>query len=68
MTDKAVKFSIRSLFLWVVMSITAFSLAVLSGLSIYTQVKTYRHELESNAIVLIKLVANSAANYLYDET
>ena len=68
MTDKAVKFSIRSLFLWVVMSITAFSLAVLSGLSIYTQIKTYRHELESNAIVLIKLVANSAANYLYDDT
>lgn len=68
MTDKVVKFSIRSLFLWVVMSITAFSLAVLSGLSIYTQIKTYRHELESNAIVLAKLVARSSATYLYDDT
>ena len=67
MTDKVVKFSIRSLFLWVVMSITAFSLAVLSGLSIYTQIKTYRHELESNAIVLAKLVARSSASYLYDD-
>lgn len=68
MTGKAVKFSIRSLFLWVVMSIAAFSLTVLSGLSIYTQIKTYRHELESNAIMLAKLVARSSASYLYDET
>ena len=68
MTGKAVKFSIRSLFLWVVMSIAAFSLTVLSGLSIYTQIKTYRHELESNAIMLAKLVARSSATYLYDET
>jgi signal transduction histidine kinase len=68
MTEKAVKFSIRSLFLWVVMSIAAFSLTVLSGLSIYTQIKTYRQELESNAIMLAKLVARSSADYLYDET
>ena len=68
MTGKAVKFSIRSLFLWVVMSIAAFSLTVLSGLSIYTQIKTYRYELESNAIMLAKLVARSSASYLYDET
>ncbi len=68
MTDKAVKFSIRSLFLWVVMSITAFSLAVLSGLAIYTQIDTYRTELETNALMLAKLVAKSSAAYLYDAT
>ena len=68
MTDKAVKLSIKSLFLWVVMSITTFSLAVLSSLAVYTQIKTYRHELESNALMLAKLVARSAATYLYDET
>ena len=68
MTDKAVKFSIRSLFLWVVMSITAFSLAVLSGLAIYTQIDTYRTELETNALMLAKLVAKSSATYLYDAT
>ncbi len=68
MTDKAVKFSIRSLFLWVVMSITAFSLAVLSGLAIYTQIDTYRTELETNALMLAKLVAKSSAAYLYDST
>jgi len=68
MTDKAAKLSIRSLFLWVVMSITTFSLAVLSSLAVYNQIKTYRHELESNAVMLTKLVAKSAAQYLYDET
>ena len=68
MTDKAVKLSIKSLFLWVVMSIATFSLAVLSSLAVYTQIKTYRHELESNALMLAKLVARSAATYLYDET
>ncbi|WP_159581648.1 sensor histidine kinase [Alteromonas sp. KUL106] len=68
MTDNAVKLSIRNLFLWVVMSITTFSLAVLSTLAVYTQIDTYRHELESNAIMLAKLVARSSATYLYDET
>ena len=68
MTDKAVKLSIRSLFIWVVMSIATFSLAALSGLAVYTQIKTYRHELESNAIMLTKLVARSSSTYLYDET
>ncbi|BFT32324.1 hypothetical protein D210916BOD24_35000 [Alteromonas sp. D210916BOD_24] len=68
MADKAVKFSIRSLFLWVVMSITAFSLAVLSGLAIYTHIDTYRTELENNAVTLAKLVAKSSATYLYDAT
>ncbi|MCZ8531355.1 ATP-binding protein [Alteromonas sp. PRIM-21] len=68
MTDKAVKLSIKSLFLWVVMSIITFSIAVLSGLAVYTQIKTYRHELESNAMMLAKLVARSSSTYLYDET
>ncbi|MBJ2130522.1 HAMP domain-containing histidine kinase [Alteromonas sp. IB21] len=68
MTDNAVKLSIRSLFLWVVMSITTFSLAILSTLAVYTQIETYRNELESNAIMLAKLVAKSASTYLYDET
>ncbi len=66
MTDKVVKLTIKSLFIWVVMSITTFSLAVLSSLAVYTQIKTYRHELESNALMLAKLVASSM--YLYDET
>ena len=68
MTDKAAKLSIRSLFLWVVMSITCLSLLVLSGLAIHMQIKTYRHELESNAIMLAKLIASSSAPYLYDDT
>ncbi len=68
MTDKVVKLTIKSLFIWVVMSITTFSLAVLSSLAVYTQIKTYRHELESNALMLAKLVARSSAAYLYDET
>ncbi len=68
MTDKAVKFSIRSLFLWVVMSITAISLAVLSSLAIYTQINTYRTGLESNALMLAKLVGRSSALYLYEST
>ena len=68
MTDKVVKLTIKSLFIWVVMSITTFSLAVLSSLAVYTQIKTYRHELESNALMLAKLVASSSAMYLYDET
>lgn len=68
MTDKAVKLSIKSLFLWVVMSIATFSLAVLTTLTVYTQIKTYRHELESNALILAKLVARSSSTYLYDET
>ncbi len=64
MTDSAVRLSIRSLFLWVVMAIATITLVIASSLSIYTQIKTYREELESNVQMLAKLIASNADSYL----
>ncbi|WP_218395756.1 HAMP domain-containing sensor histidine kinase [Alteromonas lipotrueae] len=64
MTDRAIKLSIRSLFLWVVMTIAAISLVSTSGLSIYTQINAYRHELDNRANLLSKMTANVVANPL----
>jgi signal transduction histidine kinase len=61
MTDRAPKLSIKSLFLWAVMTITTFVLVVSSGLSVYTQIKTYRHEIESTVITLSNLIGRSAS-------
>lgn len=64
MTDTIVRLSIRSLFLWVVMAIATITLVISSSLSIYTQIKTYRQELEDNVLMLAKLVASNADRYL----
>jgi len=67
MTDRAAKLSIRSLFLWVVITITATSLVITSSLSVYTQIKTYRHTLESNATTLATLIGRSASYSLSED-
>ncbi|MCQ8847903.1 ATP-binding protein [Alteromonas stellipolaris] len=64
MTERAIKLSIRSLFLWVVMTIAAISLVSTSGLSIYTQINAYRYELDNRANLLAKMTANAVANPL----
>lgn len=66
MTDKASKLSIRSVFLWTVMSIVTVSLAVLSCLSLYLQISNYRSELNNKAIVLSDLVARTSALYIFN--
>ncbi|MEW9797895.1 sensor histidine kinase [Alteromonas sp. CYL-A6] len=64
MTDTTVRLSIRSLFLWVVMAIATITLVISSSLSIYTQIETYRKELEDNVVMLTKLVANNSDTLL----
>ena len=64
MADRALKLSIRSLFLWVVMSIATISLVSTSGLSIYTQINAYRHELDSHANLLSTMTVNIVASPL----
>ena len=64
MADRAIKLSIRSLFLWVVMSIATISLVSTSGLSIYTQINAYRHELDSHANLLSTMTVNIVASPL----
>ena len=64
MADRAIKLSIRSLFLWVVMSIATISLVSTSGLSIYTQINAYRHELDSHANLLATMTVNIVASPL----
>ncbi|NDV90343.1 HAMP domain-containing histidine kinase [Alteromonas sp. 345S023] len=64
MAEQAHKLSIRSLFLWAVMSIATLSLVISSGLSIYNQVKIYREDLETNTITLAKLIGQTSAAYL----
>ena len=66
MTDRVVKLSIRSLFLWAVMSIATVSLVISAGLSMYTQVKSYRQEIELSIVTLAKLIGQSSANSLIE--
>ena len=67
MTDRAANLSIKSLFLWAVMSISTVSLIITSGLSVYTQIETYRHELESNILTLSTLIARNASHSLQND-
>ena len=64
MTDTIVRLSIKSLFLWVVMAIATITLVISSSLSIYSQIKTYRQELEDNVSMLAELIASNADSYL----
>lgn len=64
MSQKPVPLSIKTLFLSVVMAITTVTLLVSSGLSIYTQIKTYRYELETNVTTLTRIVANNSDSLL----
>ncbi|MCW8109822.1 ATP-binding protein [Alteromonas ponticola] len=64
MTESNVKFSIRSLFLWVVMLIITFTLVFSSSLSMYSQIKNYRQELANQVITLAELISHNAGYYL----
>lgn len=66
MTERVVKLSIRSLFLWAVMSIATMSLVISAGLSMYSQVKSYRQEIELSIVTLAKLIGQSSANSLIE--
>ncbi|GGW83987.1 hypothetical protein GCM10007391_17050 [Alteromonas halophila] len=47
-----------------VMAIATITLVISSSLSIYTQIKTYREELEENVVMLARLVASNADTHL----
>lgn len=64
MTEKTVRLSIKSLFLWVVMSIAMVSLGVSAILSIYSQVNIYEEELESNVLMLGKLIGANSVPFI----
>ncbi len=64
MTKFNVKFSIRSLFLWVVMLIITFTLVFSSSLSMYSQIKNYRQELANQVIMLAEIISHNASYYL----
>lgn len=64
MTEKTVRLSIKSLFLWVVMSIAMASLGVSAILSIYSQINIYEEELESNVLMLGSLIGANAIPFI----
>ncbi|MDO6566713.1 ATP-binding protein [Alteromonas sp. 1_MG-2023] len=66
MAERAIKLSIQSLFLWVVMSIATIALVSTSSLSIYSQITTSRHEINSNANLLTRMIASVVSEPLKD--
>lgn len=54
------RFTIRSLFLWVIMAIASITLALAAGLSIYQQITTYREDLETTVVMLADMLSQHA--------
>lgn len=65
MTSAAVRLSIRSLFLWVVMAIATLTLVIASSLSIYSQIETYRGEISNKIDTWARYLGNVNAEYIY---
>jgi len=64
MANTAKFLSIKSLIIWVVMTITSLSLIVASGINLFSQIDSYERALTSNVNTIAELVGGSAKPYL----
>lgn len=62
-------FSIKSLFIWVVMAISAFTLLLASSLSLYNQIHSHKQELIQKVSIFADLISrNAASSIVFDDS
>jgi len=64
MTEKTRFFSIKRLFIWVVMGVASLALLVTSSIFIYSQVAVYEKKIHENAMILAEMLSTNATDVI----
>lgn len=64
MTEKTRFFSIKRLFIWVVMGVATLALLVTSSIFVYSQVDVYEKKIFENAMILAQMISTNATDVI----